>query len=186
MNQKGYSDRENVTRLNDRAFLLEVLESCRERDLCVWLFGGWAEELWGLTTPRIHTDIDLLYPANDFSPLDAAIHEASDWQEILLKRFPHKRAILIQGIMVEFFLVRGKADRVFSDFFGKFRFDWPPDTFDYTAWLSGMTVNVASQTALAKYRNENHYVRRAYEEYIAEQDAAADFSQDVIKKEMGE
>ncbi len=159
---------ENMTRLNDRTFLREVMESCRKRDLCVWLFGGWAEELSGLTDPRIHSDIDLLYPAHDSELLDTVIRESTDWAEIVLKRFPHKRAVMIQGIMVEFFMVRSEAGRSFSDFFGRFRFDWPEDTLEYSTTLCDITVNIASQTALKKYRQFNDNVRKAYREYMTE------------------
>jgi len=161
-----------MTIINDRTFLSDILESCHDRNIGVWIFGGWAEELLGLSGPRTHNDVDLLYPAPDFTVLDGAIHEACDWREIVSKRFPHKRAITVQGIMVEFFLVQRDGDNAFTDFFGRFRLDWPKDTFGYLTSLSGSPVSIASEAALAKYRRESDFVRAAYHEYIAEHDNA--------------
>lgn len=164
-----------MNRVNDRKLLAGILESCRQRDIAVWIFGGWAEELWRMRSPSGHNDIDLLYPATDFHLLDTIIQGADDWEEILLKRFPHKRAIKIQNIMIEFFLVREATGNAFTDFFGKFRFDWPTDMFRHTTSLLGTAVNIASQDALVKYRNENDLVRKAYAEYIADNPAERGF-----------
>lgn len=157
-----------MTAVNDRAFLREVFASCWQKKIGVFVFGGWAEELWGLSDLRIHNDIDLLYPAADFSMLDATIQVAKEWREILSKRFPHKRAILIQGIMVEFFLVQSNTAGPYTCFFDKVCIRWPEDIFDYKTSLLGTEVNIASQSALEKYRNHHAYVRRAYREYTAE------------------
>lgn len=165
---------DNMNGANSLEFLYEILESCRERNIVVWTFGGWAEELWGMCNPRIHNDVDLLCPASDFCLLDAIIQGGNDWEEISLKRFPHKRAIKVQDIMIEFFLISIETGNAFTDFFGRFRFDWPADTLDYTTSLLGSTVNIASQDALVKYRNENDYVRRAHREYIAEKGVVLD------------
>ncbi len=154
--------------VNDRAFLREIFTSCWQKKIGVFVFGGWAEELWGVSEPRIHTDIDFLYPAADFSMLDTTIQGTEEWLEMLPKRFPHKRAISVRGIMVEFFLVQSDTDGPYTCFFDNLCIRWPADTFDYTTSLLGTEVNIASQSALEKYRNDHASVRRAYMEYTAE------------------
>jgi hypothetical protein len=72
----------------------------------VWLFGGWAEELQGLVPARAHRDVDLLHPAEDFTRVDALLRAEPALVEIVAKRFAHKRAFLLDGVMVELFLVR--------------------------------------------------------------------------------
>ncbi|WP_425515273.1 nucleotidyltransferase domain-containing protein [Phyllobacterium endophyticum] len=52
------------------ALVLDVLASCGIR--CD-VFGGWAEEFLGLRHPGPHKDIDLVYRADCFAAVDAAI-----------------------------------------------------------------------------------------------------------------
>ena len=41
-----------------------------------WVFGGWAEELSGISPPRLHKDVDLLYPAKDFELVDDIVRRS--------------------------------------------------------------------------------------------------------------
>ncbi|TDO59971.1 hypothetical protein EV651_108319 [Kribbella sp. VKM Ac-2571] len=66
----------------------------------------------------------------------------------MAKRFPHKRAFEIDGIMVELFLVQTDATGPFTDFWGVARHDWPADVFDVEA--DGLRV--ASAMAVTGYR----------------------------------
>jgi hypothetical protein len=69
------------------------MKLCAEAQIATWLFGGWAEELWHLSPPRLHRDIDLLYPARNFQQLDGWLLMASDELiPIVAKRFSHNRA----------------------------------------------------------------------------------------------
>lgn len=65
---------------------------------------------------------------------------------------------------------------------GRFRLDWPKDTFGYLTSLSGSRVNIASEAALVKYRRENDFARAAYHEYIADHDNALSEPQGLLPK----
>lgn len=114
-----------------------------------WLFGGWAEELRGLCTARLHRDVDLLYVAQSFNSLTGLLRDFG-LVEVHGKRFHHKRAFLFDTVMVELFLVETDGQGRFTMFWGEARHDWPLDTFSY---LSG--VPVASAAALNDYRRDH-------------------------------
>lgn len=119
------------------------------------MLGGWAEELRGLAPVREHRDIDL-YPGSDFRPVDEAI-ERRHLQAIPAKRLAHKRALIVDDVMIELFLVRtdhnGTPHTVFWD---RLRYDWPSDTFAFVD-----CVAVASASALRRYRADHESIRRA-------------------------
>jgi tRNA nucleotidyltransferase/poly(A) polymerase len=71
------------------------------------LVGGWSRELLGLEPPRPHSDIDLVVTDADVAQLDAWL---STQDEIRAKRFPHKRAFRLEGVMVELHLVRRASE----------------------------------------------------------------------------
>ncbi len=87
---------------NTRQFLADTLRELATAGVPVSVFGGWAEELFGLRPPGPHRDIDLLYPAADFSVLEEFLRAHSGLEEIEGKRFAHKRAYRQQGVLVEF------------------------------------------------------------------------------------
>lgn len=135
--------RELTGKLSPLAALLAWLE---HRSIAVWVFGGWAEQLRGLCRPRAHGDIDLLYPNETWDAVDVLIAE-EEVEEIIAKRFAHKRAIVWQGIMVELFLVRSDGIRPYTLFWNRVRHDWPEDVLGYV-----VEIPVASATALRGYR----------------------------------
>jgi hypothetical protein len=71
------------------------------------LVGGWSRELTGLNPPWEHSDIDLIVTDADIDALDAWL---STQDEIALKRFPHKRAFLLDDVMVEIHLLCRRTD----------------------------------------------------------------------------
>jgi tRNA nucleotidyltransferase/poly(A) polymerase len=71
------------------------------------LVGGWSRELLGREAPRHHSDIDLVVTDADVTLLDAWL---STRDEIKAKRFAHKRAFRLEGVMVELHLVRRVED----------------------------------------------------------------------------
>lgn len=152
----------NVT--NDKALVDTVISTLAADNLAVWLFGGWAEELWELIPPRSHNDIDLLYPAANFDLLDTFLLRHG-LEEVPAKRFSHKRAIEYEGVLVEFLLVNTtSAANVTSFFDGRLTFRWPANTFSFRRRLLDTDVNVASVSALAAYRQNRgaiHAARRA-------------------------
>lgn len=114
-----------------------------------WLFGGWAEEMRGLSAPRSHRDVDLLYAGTDFDIVEALVVERR-LHEIAGKRFPHKRAFFFDGVMVELFLVQRDSAGLFTSFWGNHRRNWPADTLS-----SAVGMPVASASALENYRNQH-------------------------------
>jgi hypothetical protein len=128
----------NDLRLVERAIVL--LAGCGLR---AWVFGGWAEELLGLAPARAHADVDLLVAADDWSDVDVLLAELD---EIPAKRFAHKRAFVLDGVLVELFLVRRDGDSLFTTFWDERR-DWPGDTL-----ADDGPLPVASAAAVAGYR----------------------------------
>jgi hypothetical protein len=113
--------------MSDTAVVRATLAKLGRFGVRAWLFGGWAEELLGLTSPRSHKDLDLLYPANDFSRLDAFM-DTEGVEEIPVKRSDCSRAFVVEHHAVEFYLVREDPDGWYTDFWG-YRHRWPADTF---------------------------------------------------------
>jgi len=138
--------------INDRSFVQRVIDLLAADGLAVWIFGGWAQELWRDIPSRNHNDIDLLYPAEKFDALDTFIARHG-LAEIRAKRFSHKRAIEYEAVMVEFFLLIPNGHAYETNFFdGRALFRWPGDTLSYTLPLVNGNVNVASRSALGAYR----------------------------------
>ncbi|TDW97679.1 hypothetical protein EV647_2366 [Kribbella sp. VKM Ac-2566] len=136
-----------MVRRNDLGFVRYVVGRLEGAGVRAWVFGGWAAELLGLSAPRAHGDVDLLYPADGFAVVDEFLARG-DVQEIEAKRFPHKRAFEIDGIMVELFLVQTDETGSFTDFWGVARHDWPADVF--AVEVDGLRV--ASAMAVTGYR----------------------------------
>ena len=134
--------------MNDLDFVLCTTDRLRAHRVRTWIFGGWGEELRGLTPQRGHTDLDLLYPARDWSRVDAL-----DLEWVDAKRLPWKRAFTTEGTLVEIF----RADRDDLGWFTQLqrrRHDWPADVF-----AANGSLPVASRAALIGYRAAR--VRRA-------------------------
>jgi hypothetical protein len=80
-----------------------------------WVFGGWAEELRGLCPARAHKDVDLLCLTGDFVAVERLLR-AQRLDEIEGKRFADKRAFVLEGVMVELFLVQCDGRGHFTNF----------------------------------------------------------------------
>lgn len=133
--------------MNKRDFLKEVVTLLEDNNIKTWIFGGWAEELSGISEAKEHKDIDLLYPGKNFNVVDAFISKNKQIEEIKEKRFYHKRAFLYKGIMAELFLVMGKKGHLYTNFWGTI-YNWPRDLLD----SSIDNFRVASKSALIDYR----------------------------------
>jgi hypothetical protein len=137
-----------MTRRNDLPFVRDVMDRLDRGGIRTWLFGGWAEEMLGLTSARAHHDVDLLYPAADFTSVDAFIARNSDLAEIVEKRFGHKRAFLNEGVMIELMLVQHADGRLITLYRGTATHIWPADLLVQRA----RGIRVASAAALLSYR----------------------------------
>lgn len=114
--------------------LTAALSWLESKSISVWVFGGWAEQLRGLCHPRAHGDIDLLYPCETWDVIDTLIVNERI-EEIVAKRFTHKRAIVWQRTLVELFLVRFDDRAPHTLFWNRVRHDWPADVLGYVGDL---------------------------------------------------
>lgn len=141
---------------NDLAFVRETMQLLQDAAIETWLFGGWAEEVLGLVPPRRHHNLDLLYPARDFTAVDALLAAGPGLAEIAAKRLPHKRAFLRLGIMTELILVRIVPGSAYvTCFWDQIHYQWPADLL--TAETDGLRV--ASADAIRQYRADHDRIR---------------------------
>jgi hypothetical protein len=127
--------------VNDLDFVLRAVDLLSSRGIKAWVFGGWGEELRGLCPPREHTDLDLLYPARDWARVDAL-----DLEWVAAKHLPWKRAFVLEGTLVELFLVERDDEGWFTQL-ARRRHGWPDNVFSTNG-----RVGVASTAALVGYR----------------------------------
>jgi hypothetical protein len=94
----------------------------------------------------------LLLPAQSFMALDRLFE--SEFREIKLKRFAHKRAFVFEGAMIEVTLVQRTDQGAFTLFWGDVPFAWelPLET---ECILDGQAVSVISRNNLIRHR-EHH------------------------------
>lgn len=154
--------------MNDISFLLKMMQRLRENNIRVWLFGGWAEELLGIRESGEHSDIDLLYPENNFDSIDDFMHRNNDILEIKDKRFSHKRAFLVDNVMIECILVINDGINYLTNFFDCFKYVWPSNTLNGKIEHEGSIINIASKEALSKYRKNHHSIERIYKKMYRE------------------
>ena len=128
--------------MNDLTFVERTVSLLAAKGVDTWVSGGWGEELRGLIKPREHVDVDLLYPAEDWTIVD---NLSLDWVEA--KRFDWKRAFRLEGITVELFLVQYDARGWYTQLERR-RHNWPFNVFSGTG-----RIPVASTAALAGYRH---------------------------------
>lgn len=128
--------------MNDAVFVERAVGLLASRGIETWIFGGWGEELRGLIKPREHVDLDLLYPAEDWSIVDAIV---LDWSEA--KHYPWKRAFYLEGTLVELFLVQRDEQGWYTQLQRRCH-RWPDNVLAWTGVLP-----VASTAALASFRH---------------------------------
>lgn len=115
------------------------------------LFGGWAEEALRVAEPRPHRDIDLLLLSDDFAAVDAAFRSRDLPEEVVGKRFHHKRAFLFGGVLVELYLVRREGDGWITDFWGEIAYRWLRP-LHAPGRLGGRELRVATAENLSAFR----------------------------------
>jgi hypothetical protein len=93
--------------MNSGSLAIDAFQLVETAGFQVALVGGWSKELLGLEPPRAHADIDLVVTDVDILALDQWL---TTRDEIVAKRFPHKRAFLLDGTMVELHLVTRRAE----------------------------------------------------------------------------
>jgi len=132
-----------------------VLDRLEQNGISCILFGGWAEEAFGLAAARPHRDIDLLLPAVSFMGIDELLRtQSAAFMEIPLKRFAHKRAFLFGGVMVEVILVQETGQGAFTNFWGDNLFTWKLPLAE-KCHFSGRYVSAASRENLQHFRKHH-------------------------------
>jgi hypothetical protein len=138
---------------NDLEFVRRIVAFLDGRGIETLIFGGSAEELHGLCSERAHGDLDLLYPAEDFGLVDALVR-AGELSEIRGKRFPHKRAFVVDAVAVEVFLIQRDRGGPYTVFWGDVRHDRPPAKHEVIGGL-----RVAAASTLTSYRRSYDQLR---------------------------
>jgi hypothetical protein len=129
--------------MNDLLFVERAQSLLRDRGIETWIFGGWGEELRGLIRPREHADLDLLYPSETWEEVDGLT--GLDW--VPGKRRPWKRAFVLDGTMIELFLVRRDRQGWYTALQRRVH-RWPENVV-----ASSGHLRVASTAAHASYRH---------------------------------
>lgn len=137
---------------NNLEHVRQVMGLLEQHGITTWLFGGWAEELHEMAHPRPHRDVDLLYLADSFALVDQ-FFQLGQVQEVVAKRFTHKRAFLLDGVMTEILIVLPDLTTMFWD---RTCFRWPDDTFEDP----DRSLRISSLAALTRYREAHHQLRQ--------------------------
>lgn len=138
---------------NDIHHVRTVMNLLEEQGVTTWLFGGWAEELLGMAEPRDHHDVDLLYLAINFDPVDRFLRTGAV-QEIVPKRLPHKRAFMFDGVMTEIIIVQPNLTTTFWD---QTCYAWPSDVFNHRH----DRIRLASPASLSRYRSVHNILHKS-------------------------
>lgn len=148
-------------RMNTTQTVTDVLSMLAQLGVTAALCGGWAEQAFGLVGPREHKDIDLVIESDDFSRIDQLFSSGSLQNEIVAKRFAHKRAFVVSGTMVEMYLVQYHANQFVTLFWGDVQHTWL-DPLATKTWLEGASVRAVTQQNLVRFRrsHQSHQPRR--------------------------
>jgi hypothetical protein len=134
-----------VTVPNDIHLLRSVVLSLNRAGLHVLVFGGWAEQLHGIVTERVHRDIDLLVLDPDEGLLNDFL---SKNMEVVAKASSQKRAFEVDGVLVELFLAHKDGDEYVTSFWNNLRWTWPE-----CIEVGGRGFRLASPAVLNSYRH---------------------------------
>jgi len=139
---------------NTKPKLLEIVTKLQNEGLEIVVFGGWSAELQGIENARLHSDIDLLILDGDFNHLVKFITH-NEWE--VIKSYSHKKAFIVDSIMVEVFLVKIDDNELATEFIGEegsVVFHWPSKLF-IKRTTEGTSIKLATKNAMSKYR-KNH------------------------------
>lgn len=152
--------------MNTLIFLQSVYNQFSSQSFDITIFGWWAEELQWVFAPRAHNDIDMFLIDTDFSRLDLYIQSSHEFIEILPKKFPHKRAVIYDWVMIEFFLVTNVNDILTTNFFDIHLYNWWNIKIikNVTTWWH--KLKVVDKDIVAKYREKYAEIEHARTAYL--------------------
>ena len=137
---------------NSLETVVAVAAQLRRLGIACDLFGGWAEEILGIREPSTHSDIDMIYRSENFEHFDLRLKEATDFKEVPLKRFRHKRAFQYRNTLCEIMLVKGQ-DTPTTLFWGDVPFLWDtPLLHRAPIQIGAEPLTIVSAGNLARYR----------------------------------
>ncbi len=139
---------------NTSKTLSEILAMLAAHGVACDVFGGWAEEMLGLRAPGPHSDIDLIYRADGFTALDAALANLENvLRAVPAKLFPHKRAFLFRETLCEITLVTQDDVGPVTYFWGDLAYRWEqPLLHPEVIAFGSSSFSVVSAPNLVKYR----------------------------------
>ncbi|WP_298938428.1 hypothetical protein [uncultured Ruegeria sp.] len=140
--------------MNTPKTVRSVLFKLKDLGVSAALCGGWAEEAFGLISPREHKDIDLVVEADDFLAIDRALEAGALQNEIAAKRFAHKRAFMFLDTLVEMYLVQHRADRKVTSFWGDTEYVWH-DPLVSAVRLDGIIIRAVTPKNLLEFRRSH-------------------------------
>jgi hypothetical protein len=151
---------------NNLLFLRHIIGRLERADVNCIVFGGWAEELAGVTAARLHKDVDLLTVCDSFKNVDAFIHGQPDIEEIRAKHFPHKRAFLCDGVMTEMLLLSRKNNLLVTSFGDQFELEWPPLS-TLSIKIQGRRLTVCAPHVIEYYRQHEKEIAHVRAKHTA-------------------
>lgn len=131
--------------MNDLLLVKRVIADLVTADLRPLVFGGWGEELLGLSAPRVHKDIDVVLLDPQMSVLDSFV---AGRDEVLDGHLSHKRVYRQNGVKIELFIAQWNGECLETVFWDRLRWCWPADMHADT--VGGLPV--ASAAAFASFR----------------------------------
>ena len=132
--------------------LFQIYSELSSAGFSVAVFGGWAEELLGLRAAGRHGDIDLLIFDEQFNDFDEWLRR--NGQEVIKKRYPHKRAFRRGSLLVELILVTQDSVGSHITTCHGHRLTWPLDKMVCIRLSAVGQLLVACPAYLIYYRNE--------------------------------
>ena len=146
---------------NNIEFVSDVVRLLESQQIKAYLFGGWAEEVHKLVKPREHSDVDLMIIDTNFSKIDVFLSKNNEIEEVIGKRFSHKRAFEYKGMLCEIFLAQEDQSGYFSHFFDTMNLYWPKHFVqDEKIEYNGYSFSLATTETLQHYRRNNHIIEK--------------------------
>jgi hypothetical protein len=141
----------SMSRTNDLAFVRHIVGRLESAGVRTWVFGGWAAKLLGLSRPRPHHDVDLLYPAESFEAVDVFLATGLV-DEIVPSDSRTSERSRPRASWSSCSSCKGPEDAPFTDFWGVSRYEWSSDVLGTQAG----GLRVASAMSLTDYQAKRH------------------------------
>jgi len=139
---------------NTQHKLIDIVRYMESNGLMIIIFGGWSAELLDIEKSRPHSDIDLLMIDETFDNLTKLIAH-NKWD--IVKSYSHKKAFIVDGVMIEVFLVKSIDGEYITEFIGKkmsMSFNWPSKLF-IKKIIKGRNFKLATKETMNNYKKSH-------------------------------